>query len=111
MLVIHICTVMLMAIDTGENRIVCSVAVTFRATVPFAIVLSRIYGEKQSIMNGECSRFPSGHGGVTLHAYIVNSGREVVGVGGGIVIGLVAGETIGRYIGIIALNMAKIAVI
>jgi hypothetical protein len=35
----------------------------------------------------------------------------MVGSGGGIVIGLMAGEAIGRYIGIVALNMAKIAVI
>jgi hypothetical protein len=102
---------MLMAIDTGEEGIVGSVAVTFGATVPFTIVTSRIYGKKQSIMNGEGGRFPSGHSGVTLHAHVVNSGRDMVGIGGGNVIGLMAGETIGRYTGIVALNMAKIAVI
>ena len=57
------------------------------------------------------SRLPSGHGGVALHANVVNSGDEVVGIGGGIVIRLMAGETLGRHIGIIAWNVTLVAVI
>ena len=39
MFIVHFRPVMLMAIDTGENRIVGRVAVTVGATVPFTTVL------------------------------------------------------------------------
>ena len=62
-------------------------------------------------MHGEFGRLPAGHGGVALHANVVNSGSEVIGIGGGIVIRLMAGETFGRHVGIIARNMTLAAVI
>ena len=37
MLVIHARLIVLMAIETGKNRIVGSVAVTFSTTVPFTL--------------------------------------------------------------------------
>ena len=80
----------LMAIQTGKNCIVGSVAVTVCAAAPFASVLSRIYREKQRIMFSELGGFPIGSRGVALHANIVNSGREVIRIGGGIVVRLMA---------------------
>jgi len=56
------------------------------------------------------SRLPSWHGGVTFHANIVNPRRKVIGIGGGIVIGLMAGETLGRHLGIVGRIMTLIAV-
>ena len=62
-------------------------------------------------MFGEIGRCPAGHGGVAFHANIVNSRREVVGIGGGVVIGLMTGETIGRHIGIVARHMTLTTII
>ena len=62
-------------------------------------------------MFGEIGRLPSWHRGVALHANIVNSRREVVGIGGGVVIHLMTGETIGRHIGIVARYMTLITII
>ncbi len=56
-------------------------------------------------------RFPARHGAMAFHTNIVNSGREMVGIGGRIVVRLMARETIGRHIGIIARNMALVTVI
>ena len=39
------------------------------------------------------------------------SGREVVGIGGGIVVSLMTGETLGRHIGIVGWIMTLIAII
>ena len=61
-------------------------------------------------MFGEIGRLPSGHGGVAFHANIFNSRREVLGIGGGIVIGLMAGETLCRHRGIVGRIMTLIAV-
>ena len=62
-------------------------------------------------MFGEIGGLPSGHGGVTLHANIVNPRREVVRIGGGVVIGLMTGETLGRHIGIVTRHMTLITII
>ncbi len=48
---------------------------------------------------------------MALHANIVDSGREVVGIGGGVVIRLMTGEAIGGHIGIVARNVTLVAVI
>jgi hypothetical protein len=54
--------------------------------------------------------FPPRHGGVALHTNIANSGCDVVGIGGGIVIGLMARETLCRCTGIIGASMTLITV-
>jgi hypothetical protein len=100
-----------MAIQTGKNCIVGSVAVTVCAAAPFAPVLSRIYREKQRIMFSELGGFPTGHGGVALHANIVNSGWEMIGIGSGIVIRFMTGEAICGYIGIFTRDMTLVAVV
>jgi len=94
MFVIHICTVMLVAVNAGENRIVGRVAMAFCAIGPLAVMLARVNGEKQGIMDSKFRWFPSWHGGMALHANVVNSGGEVVWIGGSIVISLMAGEAI-----------------
>ncbi len=62
-------------------------------------------------MDGKFGGLPIRHGAMAFQTHIINSGCEMVGIGGRIVIRLMAGETIGRYIGIIARNMALIAII
>ena len=62
-------------------------------------------------MFGEIGGCPSGHGGVALHANIVNPRREVVRIGGGVVIGLMTGETLGRHIGIVTRYMTLLTII
>ena len=59
----------------------------------------------------EFGGLPTGHSGVALNADIVNSGGDVVGICGGIVIRLMAGEAICGHIGIVARNMTLVAVI
>ena len=54
---------------------------------------------------------PSWHGGVALHAHVVNSGRKVVGIGCGIVIRLMAGETLCRHIGIVSRNVTEVTIV
>ncbi len=62
-------------------------------------------------MHCEFGGLPSRHGGVTLHANVVNSCGDVVGIGGGIVIRLMAGETLCRRVGKISRNMTLAAII
>ena len=59
-----------------------------------AVIDSMTLGKREAGMfkNG---RFPSWHGCMALHANIVNSGCDMVWIGGGIVISLVAGEALG----------------
>ncbi len=62
-------------------------------------------------MNRKFGGLPIRHGSMALQTYVVNSSREMVGIGGRIIIRLMARETIGRYIGIIARNMALITIV
>lgn len=57
MLLIHICLVMFMAVDTAKYVIVPRVGMAFRAGVPLALVFSGIYGEILAIMV-ECGGHP-----------------------------------------------------
>ena len=53
---------------------------------------------------------PSRHRGVAFHANIINANRKVVGLGGGIVIRLMAGKTLCRHRGIVARIITLITV-
>jgi hypothetical protein len=93
MFVIHIIAVVLMAIDTGEYRIVCRVAMAICTTVPFIVMFSREYGEKLGVMYWEIGRFPTRPGCMAFHAIHGDIRCHMTGIGSGIIIFLMAGDT------------------
>ena len=111
MLVIHVCTVMFMAIDAGKQRIVGGIAVTVGAIAPFIVMFSRVYGEKLGIMYWEISRVPSGHGGMAFQARGGDVRSKMIGIGRGIIIRFMTGEAICRNIGIVRPGMAAVTII
>ena len=110
MLVIHIIAVVLMAIDTGEYRIVCRVAMAIYTTVPFIVMFSREYGKKLGVMYSEFSRFPTRPGCMAFHAIHGNISCKMIRVGSIIIIRLMAGDTFRRNIGIIRQVMASVTI-
>ncbi len=86
------------------------IGVVSRNVTLVAVVDGMSQGEGKVKMFVFC-RFPSRHGGVALHAHIVNSGNKVIGIGGGIIVGLMAGKTLCGNIGIIARIVTFIAII
>ena len=75
-----------------------------------AVVDGMTLGERKAGMV-KYGRRPPWHGGMALHANIVDSRCDMVGIGGGIVISFMAGEAIGRHIGIVACIVTLIAII
>ena len=98
-----------MAAEAGVRRIVVVAVVAGGAVVldgyVSAVELPIL------IVNGEGRRVPIGVGGVALVAIGGDGERHVVGVGAGVVIGQVAAFAGGRRIGIIAVLMAKGAIV
>ncbi len=85
------------------------VGIVTRIVTLVTVIDQMALGQRKAgmVKNG---RLPARHGGVALHANVTNSGGEVVGIGGGIVIGLMARETLRRHVGIVTRIMTLVAV-
>ena len=78
--------------------------------VALVAIIDRMTKGQRKIYMFKFCRCPSGHGGMALHTNIIDPGNQMVGIGGSIVIGLMAGETLGRYIGIVIQIMTLITI-
>jgi hypothetical protein len=83
-----------MTVNAGEDRIIGRIRVAFGAAAPFVAVPAGIDREIEAIVYGEFGWFPAGLGSMALDTCCGEVHCQVVRIGGGVIIVLVAGETI-----------------
>ena len=99
-----------MTVDAGEGAVVRRVGVAVGAGVPRPLVLPGIDGEELGVVDGEFGRLPSRGGGVAVGAGGRDVRSDMVWIGGGIVILLMAGDAFGGSIRKVPVGVAFIAV-
>ena len=100
----------LVARDAREYRIVRGVGVAIAARGPFAVVVAAEDREVRSVVRGVFGAVPV-HEGVARTAGLREARGSVTGVGGAVVVGLVATPTIAGSGGVIVAHMALRALI
>jgi len=101
---------MVMTVDTAESLKTSGSSVAFCACVPGSGMLAGIYREELGIMRSETGGFPSRVGCMAIAAARREAGCYMIRVCGGIVVGLMAGNTFFRKVRIIPVYMALTAV-
>ena len=95
----------LMAGDTREHGIVGRVGVAIAAGGPFAVVVAAVDGEVGRVVGGVLGAGPIGETVASI-AGLGEAGRRVSGVGGVVIVRLVAAPAIGGGVGIVVGHVA-----